>query len=384
MIIHVVKPGETLTQIAREYGVSVESIVKNNRLLYSESLVVGQTIVIILEDQEEPTKPWGDIWVNGYAYPYINTNTLSQVLPSLTYITIFGYGFTTEGNLIKPDEEKERYLIKRAYEENTIPVFLLSALSEDGTFSSEKASLLFQDPDLQEIVLQNIIIEMQEKGYQKIDLDFEFIPPEDNENYFRFIEKTVQMLHPYGFLVHVDLAPKTSDTQQGLLYEAHDYRRIGEIADTLLIMTYEWGYTYGPPMAVAPINKVEEVVRYAVERIDYRKIFMGIPNYGYDWALPFVRGVTKADTIGNEEAVALARRVGAEILFDTTAMSPYFYYTDAYNIQHIVWFEDARSIYAKLSLIAKYRLLGAGYWNLMRPFTQNWLVLNSLYDVIKG
>lgn len=40
MIIHVVKPGETLTQIAREYGVSVESIVKNNRLLYSESLVV--------------------------------------------------------------------------------------------------------------------------------------------------------------------------------------------------------------------------------------------------------------------------------------------------------------------------------------------------------
>ena len=158
MIIHVVKPGETLTQIAREYGVSVESIVKNNRLLYSESLVVGQTIVIILEDQEEPTKPWGDIWVNGYAYPYINTNTLSQVLPSLTYITIFGYGFTTEGNLIKPDEEKERYLIKRAYEENTIPVFLLSALSEDGTFSSEKASLLFQDPDLQEIVLQNIII----------------------------------------------------------------------------------------------------------------------------------------------------------------------------------------------------------------------------------
>ena len=137
-------------------------------------------------------------------------------------------------------------------------------------------------------------------------------------------------------------------------------------------------------MAVAPINKVEEVVRYAVERIDYRKIFMGIPNYGYDWALPFVRGVTKADTIGNEEAVALARRVGAEILFDTTAMSPYFYYTDAYNIQHIVWFEDARSIYAKLSLIAKYRLLGAGYWNLMRPFTQNWLVLNSLYDVIKG
>lgn len=381
MIIHVVKSGETLNQIAREYGVSVESIIENNHLRYPENLVVGQTIVIMLEG--EAARPWGNIWVNGYAYPYINTDILSQAFPSLTYITIFGYGFTEEGSLIKPDEQKEQILIQRAYENNTMPVFLLSSLSEDGTFSSEKASLLFQNPDLQEKVLQNIIIEMQKKGYQKLDLDFEYIPPEDKQNYIDFIRHAVQMLHPFGFPVQVDLAPKTSDTQQGLLYEAHDYKSIGEIADTVLLMTYEWGYTYGSPMAVAPINKVEEVVSYAVGRIDNRKIYMGIPNYGYDWALPFISGVTRAKTIGNEEAVALARTAGAEIQFDTTAMSPYFYYRDVNNIEHVVWFEDARSIYAKLSIIAKYNLLGAGYWNLMRPFVQNWLVLNNLYAVIK-
>ena len=36
---------------------------------------------------------------------------------------------------------------------------------------------------------------------------------------------------------------------------------------------------------------------------------------------------------------------------------------------------------ARLRLAAEYGLLGAGYWNLMRPFSQTWLVLNALYTV---
>ena len=44
-------------------------------------------------------------------------------------------------------------------------------------------------------------------------------------------------------------------------------------------------------------------------------------------------------------------------------------------------FEDARSVQAKLALIPEYGLQGVGYWNLMRPFPQNWQVLNALYDI---
>ena len=48
---------------------------------------------------------------------------------------------------------------------------------------------------------------------------------------------------------------------------------------------------------------------------------------------------------------------------------------------HEVWFEDARSIRAKLALVTEFGFLGIGYWNLMRPFPQNWLVLNALYRI---
>jgi len=42
-------------------------------------------------------------------------------------------------------------------------------------------------------------------------------------------------------------------------------------------MTYEWGYTYGPAMAVAPINNVKAVLDYAITEIPPEKIYMGIP-----------------------------------------------------------------------------------------------------------
>ena len=66
---------------------------------------------------------------------------------------------------------------------------------------------------------------------------------------------------------------------------------------------------------------------------------------------------------------------------DETAQSPYFHYTDAGGTIHEVWFEDARSLSAKLRLIAEYGFLVAGFWNLMRPSPQTWQVASSLYDI---
>jgi len=151
----------------------------------------------------------------------------------------------------------------------------------------------------------------------------------------------------------------------------------------LLLMTYEWGYTYGPAMAVAPLPSVRRVLDYAVTEMPPEKIFLGFPNYGYDWILPYISGQSRARSIGNEEAVDIAIRYGAEIRFDETAQSPYFYYTDEENRVHEVWFEDARSCYAKFSLIPSYGFRGVGYWNFMRPFTASFSLLTQMFDLVK-
>ena len=148
-------------------------------------------------------------------------------------------------------------------------------------------------------------------------------------------------------------------------------------------MTYEWGYTYGPAMAVAPINQVSRVLNYALTEIPPQKILMGIPNYAYDWTLPFVKGESEAVTIGNEQAIEIAFNNNAQIMFDEESQTPFFNYTSTDGTLHEVWFEDVRSITQKLKLINQFGILGGGYWNLMRPFTQNWIALNSVYNIEK-
>lgn len=180
----------------------------------------------------------------------------------------------------------------------------------------------------------------------------------------------------------VALAPKTSGTQTGLLYEAHNYALAGNAANLTLLMTYEWGYAYGPPMAVAPINNVERVISYGVSEIPSQKILMGIPMYGYDWPLPFIKGETTAVSLSPQQAIELALRTGSEISYDNNSQAPYFYYSQD-NIQHVVWFEDASSVFTRTELITKYNLSGGGFWNINRYFPQCWLVMNNQFKIAK-
>lgn len=373
---YTVQTGDTIESIAQQTGITPIQLIRNNPSLAGGQLYAGETLAITFEGAPE-----GTLTVTGYAYPFINRGVLFQALPYLTYLTIFGYGFTAQGDLIPVDDAA---LIEYARQFGVKPVMLLSTITESGTFSTERATQMLSSPDVQARLIEQIVAKMKEKGYVGLDIDFEFVEPALRENYLAFIEETTHRLNEEGFFTTVDLAPKTSADQPGLLYEAHDYRRIGEVANRVLVMTYEWGYTYGPPMAVAPLNNVEQVLDYALTEIPREKIQMGIPNYGYDWPLPYERGKTAAETVGNLQAVQIAQRERSDILFDVPAQSPHFYYRGQDGREHVVWFEDARSIAAKLRVAMGKGLFGVSYWNLMRPFPQNWAVLNSLVSIAQG
>ena len=372
--VHTVQAGQTLSSIAQMYGLTIRQIQRNNPVLGGgETVYPGQTLVISYKQEIE-----GTLSVNGYAYPFIDRALLRATLPYLTFMTPFTYGITEDGGLVDLDDAE---LIAMAKEGGVAPLMHLSTLTEEGGFSNELASLVLNDADIQRKLIDNIVTTIQAKGYRGLDVDFEFVFSKDAGAYAAFIRNLTRTLNPLGLPVIVALAPKTSSTQRGLLYEGHDYAALGAAANEVLLMTYEWGYTYGPPMAVAPLPNVRAVVEYALTQIPAEKMWLGVPNYGYDWPLPFVQGETKATSISNRYAVQLALRYNAEILYDESAQSPWFRYRDESGVEHEVWFEDARSIRAKLALIPEYGLRGAGYWNLMRPFPQNWQVLASLYNI---
>ncbi|MEG2455213.1 MAG: LysM peptidoglycan-binding domain-containing protein [Oscillospiraceae bacterium] len=371
---HVVKPGETLSAIAASYGLDIRQLLRNNPALQGRDQVYpGQTLVITYQGAPE-----GSLAVSGYVYPFVDKNLLRRELPYLTLLMPFTYGITSSGGLVGLDDEA---LISMAISGGVAPMMHLSTLTDEGGFSNELASAVLNDLTVREKLIEAVLQNILKKGYRGLDVDFEFVYPEDADAYAALIRAFSESLAPLGYPVIVALAPKTSANQAGLLYEGHNYKLLGEAADQVLLMTYEWGYTYSAPMAVAPLPNVRKVVEYAITEIPHEKIWLGIPNYGYDWRLPFVAGKSRATSISNQYAVGLAWKYGAEIQYDDKAQVPWFRYFDEQGTEHEVWFEDARSIREKLALVPEYGLFGAGYWNLMRPFPQNWRVLNALYEI---
>ncbi|WP_342463297.1 glycoside hydrolase family 18 protein [Ureibacillus sp. FSL K6-8385] len=428
MQIHVVRPGETLWGIAQSYNVNPQTIIQTNQIETPNELVVGQAIVIPIVGSFYWVQPGDTLFaiaqryglnyvtlaqINGinpnlplmpgirlYIPPRQKTraevniyiepsgNSVSETLlnsareagPYLTYLATFSYQARRDGSLVPMPIQG----IPEVAENSRASLMLVVTNLENGQFSAELGRDILQSAAVQDVLLDNIIEEAKRIGsVSNIHFDFEFLPPDQKEAYNNFLRKAAERLHGEGFLISSALAPKLSREQAGQWYEAHDYRAHGEIVDFVVLMTYEWGYSGGPPMPVSPITEVEKVLNYALTEMPAEKIMMGQNLYGYDWTLPYVEGGKYARAISPQQAIAIAREHNAEIQYDPRAQAPFFYYVDDEGNNHEVWFEDARSIQAKFDLMKRLNLRGISYWKLGFAFPQNWLLIQDNFNVVK-
>ena len=369
---YTVVSGDTMYKIANRLGITLDELIRANPQISNPNIIqIGQVINI------PNTKP--TIEVNGYAIAGINLDTLNRTLPYLTYLSLFSYQALPNGNLTTLYEQDR---IDSALSQSVAPIMVVTNIGTSGGFDSDLASSILNNQEVQNRFINNIITILNDKNYSGIDIDFEYLYPQDRASYIQFLTNLKSSLRGSNKTLSVAVAPKYRDNQEGLLYEAHDYAAIGEIADRVIIMTYEWGYVYGEPMAISPYREVDAVLSYAVTRIPSEKILMGMPNYAYDWRTPWRQGDT-ANTITNNAAIELALNNGAQIQFDNSAQAPYFTYTDSEGNNRVVWFEDAKSIDARLNLVTKYNLAGVSYWTINNFFPVNWAVLTSKFNVKK-
>ncbi|MDY0407034.1 LysM peptidoglycan-binding domain-containing protein [Virgibacillus sp. 179-BFC.A HS] len=372
-VTHTVQSGETLGEIARRYHVSVERIAQVNGIQPNAELAIGQRLRIPV--LERPVKE-----INAYT-TQINEQGAQEVTRhgrNFTYLSPFMHAVNEDGTFTPMQDQA---LLEAARSTGTAPLFVITNF-KNRKFDSDLAAAILRNPDIQETLFTNLIAEMKQKGYRGLNIDFEYVYPQDRENYNSFLRRVVARMHPEGFSVSTAVAPKERADQPGLLYEAHDYKAHGEIVDFVIPMTYEWGWAGGRPWAISPINKMRDVLNYAVTAIPRNKIITGLSLYGRDWKIPWQEG-TIARTISPEEGVQLARRYNEAIEYNETYQAPHFRYTDETGQRHEVWFEDARSMQAKYDLIKEYGLRGGSYWVLGNPFPQNWPVLQNNFKVRK-
>ena len=426
MIIHVVKPRETIYTIAADYNVSVTRLVEDNGLVNPDHLVVGQTIVIaypaqvyiaqegdtvesIAEDIQIPVmqllrnNPFlvnrtmiyqGEIIVirydtkdrisiNAYAYPFINRDTLRKTPPFLTYLTIFNYRTVQAGEIEGSDDTD---IIAMAKSFGVAPLMSLSSLTYQGISNIEVVNSVLYDENNLELHIEAALRILNEKGYYGLNISLANLTQMNREDYENFITKLSLRLKAEGYKLFLTLTPRIIVNSSEISFEQIDYTGFGRVADYIQILSYGWGSQSGPPAAVTSAYLTDLLLQDAVTMVPPKKIFAGISVIGYNWQEPYVLGMTRANSLTNDAAIELAVQTESTIEFEESAQAPYFEYMardEGRMVRHIVWFSDARSIDSLVGFVPKYGIQGAGIWNIMSYFTQMWLVINSQYQIEK-
>ncbi|WP_312426390.1 LysM peptidoglycan-binding domain-containing protein [Lacrimispora sp.] len=375
--LHTVQAGDSLESIAMQYGTTPMELLRNNPYLSDmEFLYPGETIVISYQTNRKRT-----IATIGYTFSYIDRSVLIKTLPFLTYLTIFNYRTTSEGEIISSADDTEIIQLAKAYD--VAPMMFISTMTEEGIVSREVTYNIINNPTVQDRFIDNALYILRTKGFYGINIYAENITNGNIDSIAEYLKKASAIFHSEGYKMLVTITPATNVDIPGANFEKLDYSKLSEFADGIIFSSYDWARSYSYPNAIFPVNILRELLDYVVSIIPPEKIFLGITALGYDWTLPYVPGATEAVVISNNSAVQIAAENEIPIQFNEVAQSSYFYYIDSDEILHVVWFKDARSFNARAGLVDEYNLQGISIWTIMRFDTRMWLIINNQYYIEK-
>lgn len=374
-VTHQVQDGDTIKSIADQYHITPLQLIQNNPFLLDRDYFnIGEELIISFPKNERPLE------INAYTYSYVSSTILMKALPYLTYLTIADYRLDEQGNILIPEDTN---LIKMAKEFGVAPFMMLSTSSEQGKGSFGITHKLFNNVDLQNSLIDNLLYTLREKELSGINFGFQYVLPEDLQGYVNFIIRAYQKLKPEGYLVFVTLIPDT------FLYSSTNnspstsyYKQIGQVVDAVILMNFQYANAYLSAVEQSTFPFIRNYAEHVITQIPPEKIFLGYARIAYDWELPYVEGQSPVAALANYDAMRLASDLGVTMGYDDYHMTPYYYY-DRGGIQHFVWFKDARSILAIIDLIEEYNLKGISIWNVMDYTPQLWVTLNSQYKISK-
>ncbi|GLC81521.1 LysM peptidoglycan-binding domain-containing protein [Lacrimispora brassicae] len=375
--LYTIQAGDTLESIAEQHGVSTMELLRNNPYLSDREFIYpGETIVINYQTNKTRT-----IATSGYTFSYIEKSVLTKTLPFLSYLTIFNYRATSEGDIISGADDTELIQLAKVY--GAAPMMFVSTITEEGVVSYEVTYDILNNPSVQDRLINNALLILKTKGFHGINIYVETITYDNIDLIAEYLKRASEIFHSEGYRIVVTITPVANINTPNVSFEKIDYSKLSEYVDGIIFSSYDWARSYSYPNSIFPVNVLRELLDYAVSIMPPEKIFLGVTTLGYDWTLPYVPGATEATAISYDSAVQIASDNNIPIQFNEAAQSPYFYYVDSDGIMHIVWFKDARSFDARAKLVEEYGLQGLSLWTIMKFDAQMWFIINTQYYIEK-
>ena len=313
MIIHVVKQGETIYSIAEYYDKSVERLILENGIDNPNNLVIGETLVILYPEIEHTVEdgdslasiaesynttiidllrnnPYlsnrknifpgevivikyrGDkikqIATKGIVYPFVSMDTLIKTLPFLTYLTVYSYFYTNQGEILGNDDME---IIQTAKLYGVAPLMMLTTYSTSQAEEIEVIHNILANEEYQDSLINNIVLTLSRKGYYGVDFNTPYIKPDDRPLYVDFIRKLSSQLRARGYMFVISISLSVFELLLNIKYPDLQYSELGVLADSVIIISYEFGFSFGNVPTVASFDTIRNLVEYMVGHISSDK-----------------------------------------------------------------------------------------------------------------
>lgn len=267
----------------------------------------------------------------------------------------FWFSANMDGSLEAKGGARDQDLINKAHDNN-----ILVIPSITNNYSTEKSSALLKSPASILNHIDIIVREVVDNNYDGIDIDYENVSKKEKEQYTFFMKNLSHQLHENDKLLSITSQPKLSDHYTWNGPGAIDWDVVGEVADYLRIMNYDYSRPNTPPGPVAPKEWLRKSMQYALEHVPREKILGGVPFYGYDWALTESGETSGIVWDGVQNTL---EKYGMEIFWDEEAGESWYEYSDEVGPRK-AYFNDARSIEEKLKVINEEDVGGITIWRL--------------------
>lgn len=235
-------------------------------------------------------------------------------------------------------------------------------------WNREAGEKALADPEL---LADHLARTVRQNRLDGVNIDIENLTEKHRSDYTEFI-RLLRTRLPEGSELSVAVAanPEGKSTEwQG----SYDYAAFSQHCDHLLLMAYDEHSSGSGEGPVASLDFVERSVCYAVSQVPPEKIVLGIPLYGRVWSGD---GRLKGEGISLRETEILLSRYHARPIWQekdsapraeveiTPGRPPILNGRRMTPGHHTIWFEDERSLEAKVRMAARYQLKGTGFWAL--------------------
>ena len=320
-------------------------------------------------------------------YVVANAEMFGQILP-------FWYTITSATKI------KDKYVTQNSIDK-AIPTTTLQSLGikvlptiTDSTKEGELSKILGNDANRASLIKTITDLVLVNK-FDGIDLNFEGFAyvdkiatwPTIQPRWVKFVSELSASLHSQNKLLSVTTPYLLDPTTGKKGYYHYAWPEISSHIDRLNIMFYDYHKYDTKPGPIGPISWFEPSLIYALKTVAPYKIYLGTPNYGYNWVTK-VTGVCPTNTPASEKTssnAAIIHQLKAQAILDKPgAVATYnekfgetnVLYTAEFNgvntsgaptsckVNHSAWYVDARGYFARAKLVEKYKLGGISEWEI--------------------